>query len=217
MVKGQQKTRKAKKVVTVPQLRKAFNHMDNVVDKLRSVAKHSFSDAVKKYRDEWRKTFKHDLSPAEATTYLKFRFKMKADKTRRVRTQSMRGGAAVGSMGGAPLDYSLRAGTSGVYGNFPAQQTAGLDRYYTPAITQDCGKPNGFSTNGSGASQVGGAAFEPMGRLFPGSNPPFTVGQAYYSFQGQPSTVSADPVGFATVRPVTTIGLNPGSIPIPGN
>ena len=217
MVKGQQKTRKAKKVVTVPQLRKAFSHMDNVVEKLRSVAKHSFSDAVKKYRDEWRKTFKHDLSPAEATTYLKFRFKMKADKTRRVRTQSMRGGAAVGSMGGAPLDYSLRAGTSGVYGNFPAQQTAGLDRYYTPAITQDCGKPNGFSTNGSGASQVGGAAFEPMGRLFPGSNPPFTVGQAYYSFQGQPSTVSADPVGFATVRPVTTIGLNPGSIPIPGN
>lgn len=214
MVKGQQKTRKAKKVVTVPQLRKAFNHMDNVVDKLRNVAKHSFSDAVKKYRDEWRKTFKHDLSPAEATTYLKFRFKMKADKTRRVRTQSMRGGAAVGSMGGAPLDYSLRAGTSGVYGNFPAQQTAGLDRYYTPAITQDCGKPNGFSTDGSGASQVGGAAFDPMGRLFPGANPPFTVGQAYYSFQGQPSTVTADAVGTGAFRPVTTIGLNPNSIPI---
>jgi len=213
MVKGQQKTRKAKKVVTVPQLRKAFNHMDNVVEKLRSVAKHSFSDAVKKYRDEWRKTFKHDLSPADATTYLKFRFKMKADKTRRVRTHSMRGGASVGSMAGAPLDYSLRAGVSGVYGNFPAQQTAGLDRYYTPAITQDCGKPNGFVTDGSGASQVGGAAFDPMGRLFPGSNPPFTVGQAYYNFQGQPSTVSADPVGTGAVRPVTTIGLT-NQIPI---
>ena len=217
MVKGQQKTRKAKKVVTVPQLRKAFNHMDNVVDKLRSVAKHSFSDAVKKYRDEWRKTFKHDLSPAEATTYLKFRFKMKADKTRRVRTQSMRGGAAVGSMGGAPLDYSLRAGVSGVYGNFPAQQTAGLDRYYTPAITQDCGKPNGFSTDGSGASQVGGSLFNPIGRLFPGANPPFTVGQAYYSFQGQPPTTNADPVGTGAVRPITTIGLSPSSVYIRPN
>jgi hypothetical protein len=196
MVKGQQKTRKAKKVVTVPQLRKAFNHMDNVVDKLRNVAKHSFSDAVKKYRDEWRKTFKHDLSPAEATTYLKFRFKMKADKTRRVRTQSMRGGAAVGSMGGAPLDYSLRAGTSGVYGNFPTYQTQGLDRSYTSAIMADCGKPNGFPTDGSAASQAGGGIDGLFRPILPGAS----ASSAYSMMMTDPGKgtaayPSSDPTG----------------------
>ena len=48
MVKGQ-KTRKAhskgqkKSILTIPQLRKAFDHMDKVVSQLEKTAKHSFS------------------------------------------------------------------------------------------------------------------------------------------------------------------------------
>ena len=50
MVKGQ-KTRKVgkgskKAILTIPQLRKAFDHMDKVVSQLEKTAKHSFSDAV---------------------------------------------------------------------------------------------------------------------------------------------------------------------------
>ena len=116
MVKGQRKTRKLntkskKSVLTIPQLRKAFDHMDSVVEGLQKTAKHSFSDAVSKYREEWRKTFKRDLSPADAAAYLKFRYGMKSGKTRRANT---RGGAIMGTSG-APLDYQLRAGVSGVY------------------------------------------------------------------------------------------------------
>ena len=85
--------------MSIPQLRKAFDHMDRVVENLRKTAKHSFSDAVVIYREEWRKTFKRDLSPADAAAYLKFRFGMKSSKTRRSRT---RGGAMAGPLGGAP-------------------------------------------------------------------------------------------------------------------
>jgi len=110
MVKGQ-KTRKVSKgqkksILTIPQLRKAFDHMDHVVSKLEKTAKHSFSDAVVQYREEWRKTFKRDLPPADAAAYLKFRYGLKSGsaKTRRNKT---RGGSRVG-VSGAPLDYQTR-------------------------------------------------------------------------------------------------------------
>ena len=121
------KTRKTRKVrssiLTIPELRKAFDHMDTVVESLRKVSKQSFSDAVIIYREEWRKTFKRDISPADASAYLKFRFNTKGAKTRRTK---MRGGAP---LGGAPLGYSMAPGVQGVYGNFPSYQTQGLDRY----------------------------------------------------------------------------------------
>ena len=211
MAKGQQKTRKAKKVLTIPQLRKAFNHMDKVVEDLRSVAKRSFSDAVAKYREEWRRTFKHDLSPADASSYLKFRYGMKNAKTRRTR---MRGGAVSGAIAGAPLDYSLRPGVTGVYGNFPTQQLAGLDRYYAPAIASDCGKASGFPTDGSAASQAGGSLFDPLFRPLTSSNPP-SMGYASMMTdpgKGLPLYASADPTGPGPIRSTTIMGLNPGSI-----
>jgi hypothetical protein len=170
MVKGQRKTRKVhsrsnkKAILTIPQLRKAFDHMDKVASQLEKVAKHSFSDAVVKYRDEWRKTFKRDLPPADAAAYLKFRYGLKsgATKTRRSKTR----GGAMTPLGasGAPLDYQLRAGVSGVYGNFPTYQTQGLDRSYMSAITADCGKPNAFPTDGSAASQAGGGLIDGLFR-----------------------------------------------------
>jgi hypothetical protein len=214
MVKSQNKTRKrqgTKKVktsiLTIPQLRKAFDHMDKVVEGLRKTAKHSFSDAVVTYREEWRKTFKRDLSPADAAAYLKFRYGMKSSSsTRRSRT---RGGAM--PIAGAPLDYQLRPGQTGVYGHFPTYQQQGLDRYYHSAIDDDCGKPNGFSTDGSGASQAGGDFSSSINGLFrpllatPVPNMAYTG--MMVDVKGTPAYPSADPTGTPPLRIPPTVNI----------
>ena len=213
MGKGTRKMKKTSKlpkkhVLTIPQLRKAFDHMDKVVEHLRKIAKHSFSDAVVSYREEWRKTFKRDLPPADAAAYLKFRYGLKSGKTRRAKT---RGGAMAGSSG-APLDYQLRAGVSGAYGNFPSYQSQGLDRYYGSAITADCGKPNGFPTDGSQASQAGGGMFDGLLRPFITPTIPANMTQvAMMTDPGKGTTVypSSDPVGTASFRTLPAIFTNP--------
>lgn len=198
MVKGQKtrRTRKGNKsILTIPQLRKAFDHMDKVVLSLEKTAKHSFSDAVVKYREEWRKTFKRDLPPADAAAYLKFRYGLKSgsSKTRRRKT---RGGSMAG-VSGAPLDYQLRAGVSGVYGNFPTYQTQGLDRSYASAITADCGKPNNFPTDGSAASQAGGGVIDGLFRPLIPTAPPSAAYAGMMTDPGKGTALypSADAVG----------------------
>ena len=198
--KTRRATRKERKsVLTIPQLRKAFDHMDKVVERLRNTAKHSFSDAVVTYREEWRKTFKRDLSPADAAAYLKFRFGMKAGKATTRRTR-MRGGAAA-ALAGAPLDYTTRAGVSGAYGNFPTYQTNGLDRFYSSAITADCGKPNGFPTDGSRAQQAGGGMMDGLFRpLAPitGAAPPYTTMMEFKGAAPFPTSDAVGPVHYKT-------------------
>lgn len=219
MVKGQ-KTRKVQKghkgqagqkssILTIPQLRKAFDHMDKVVSQLERTAKHSFSDAVVKYREEWRKTFKRDLPPADAAAYLKFRYGLKSGKTRRHKT---RGGAmAPLSASGAPLDYQTRAGVSGVYGNFPTYQTQGLDRSYSSAITSDCGKPNAFPTDGSAASQAGGGLIDGLFRPLIPSTPASVPYAAMMTDPGKgtPLYPSGDPAGPAAIRATPTVFIEP--------
>jgi hypothetical protein len=212
MVKGTRKQKKSsrsvsKHVLSIPQLRKAFDHMDKVVERLRKMAKHSFSDAVVSYREEWRKTFKRDLPPADAAAYLKFRYGLKAGKTRRSKT---RGGAMAAPLGGAPLDYQLRAGVSGAYGNFPTYQTQGLDRYYSPAINADCGKPNGFPTDGSAASQAGGGMFDQVRSFLVNPTvPPNVLQTSIMNFKGTPPYPSSDLVGNAPLRTVPLVFTQP--------
>jgi hypothetical protein len=215
MVKGSRKTRKSKgsrkSVLTIPQLRKSFAHMDKVVENLRKVAKHSFSDAVVVYREEWRKTFKRDLSPANAASYLKFRYGLKSGKTRRSKTR----GGSRGAISGAPLDYQMRAGVNGVYGNFPTYQTQGLDRYYANALSSDCGRPNGFPTDGSAASQAGGAmASSMLDGLFRPLVPTSPVSSAYAGMmtdpgKGTPLYPTSDPVGPGALRTPVTAYVDP--------
>jgi hypothetical protein len=186
--------------------------MDKVVSQLEKTAKHSFSDAVVKYREEWRKTFKRDLPPADAAAYLKFRYGLKSGKTRRQKTR----GGAMSPLGasGAPLDYQTRAGVSGVYGNFPTYQTQGLDRSYMSAITADCGKPNNFPTDGSAASQAGGGMIDGLFRPLIPSAP---VSSAYAGMmtepgKGTPLYPSADAAGQPNYRPQVPMYLEPENL-----
>jgi hypothetical protein len=188
-------------------LRTAFDAMERFVEALRPKAKHSFSDAVSEYRAEWHRVFKREISPADAAAYLKFRFGMKGKKafTRRMR---MRGGANH-PIAGAPLEYSMRAGADGPYGQFPSYQSEGLDRYYGSAITADCGKANGFPTDGSAASQKGGkqkggnilnSMFRPIAAASPS-----TMGYIpMMEFKGVKPYPSTDPVGPAPIRSAPT-------------
>jgi len=184
-------------------LRAAFDTVERFVEALRSKAKHSFSDAVSDYREEWRRVFKREISPADAAAYLKFRFGMKGKKGM-TRRQRMRGGAS--PIAGAPLDYSLRAGVDGPYGQFPSYQSEGLDRYYGSALTADCGKMNGFTTDGSAASQAGGnrqkggsimdSLFRPIA-----AGSPIPMGYIpMMEYKGVKPYPTADPVGPAPTR-----------------
>jgi len=211
MVKSRKTTRKMRSnsrksktgILTIPQLRKAFDHMDKVVESLKHSSKHSFSESVVKYREEWRKVFKRDLSPADAAAYLKFRYGMKSgrSKTRRSKT---RGGAM--PIAGAPLDYQMRPGEVGVYGQFPSYQQEGLDRYYGSALSASCGAPNGFPTSPNGASQAGGAGyFRP---LIPGA-PPGAPYKTMMEHKGVIPFPTSDSVGPGPVRLQPDMYLNP--------
>lgn len=183
-------------------LRSSFDHMEKFVEQLRPKAKHSFSDAVSAYKSEWHRVFKREISPADASSYLKFRFGLKGKKAM-TRRSKMRGGAAVGGapLGGAPLDYQLRAGVNGVYGQFPSYQQEGLDRYYGSALSADCGKPNGFPTDGSGASQKGGGMMDGLFRpLIPGATGHISM----MEYKGVAPYPSSDPVGQGSIRTMPT-------------
>jgi len=93
-------------------LRSSFDHMDKFVNNLKTKSKHSFSDAVSEYRAEWQRVFKREISPADAASYLKFRFGIKG-KSAMTRRHKMRGGALPLPLAGAPLDYTTRPGVNG--------------------------------------------------------------------------------------------------------
>lgn len=180
-------TKGAKQIQTIPQLRKAFDHMEKVIERLKK-SKGSLSDAVPIYREEWRKTFKRDLSPAEAASYIKFRFGLKG-MTRR----KMRGGAP---LSGAPLEYQTGPGASGVYGHFPSYQTAGFDRYYGSALTANCGK-----------GQSGGSWSDGLFRPIMTGTPVNTAYDTMMSVKGAGPTTTSDPVGPGAIRPMPIVQI----------
>ena len=86
-------TRKIKvkaKGMTVPQLRKAFEHIETYA------RKHD----VGAFRKEWKKTFGKSISESAAKDYISF-----------LKTTTHQTGGASQVLGGAPLDYTTRAGS----------------------------------------------------------------------------------------------------------
>jgi hypothetical protein len=104
--------------MTIPQLRKSFDHMESFTLSLLRRE----SDAKKRrkaFQHEWMKTFHRSVDDKAADAYLQFESK----KLKKGKTKKQRGGTA---LGGAPLDYSTRPGIYGVYGEFPEYISGGF-------------------------------------------------------------------------------------------
>jgi hypothetical protein len=131
-------TRKHKgSMMTIPQLRKAFDHMESFTLSLVQ----RVSDPKKRrraFQEEWMKTFHRAVDDKAADAYIQFESK----KSKKATKRRQRGGAA---LGGAPLDYSTRPGIYGVYGEFPQYISGGFatmgNATNKMAIQEDCNSP----------------------------------------------------------------------------
>lgn len=121
------KTRKTKntsaKAMTVPQLRRAFEHIDQFVAKKTT--------DVEAFRKEWKKTFGKEVSKAASEDYLKF---VKSKK-------SQRGGGS-GGMSPASIGYDMRAGTDTPYGSFNKYIGDGFGFANADSVAAACGREN---------------------------------------------------------------------------
>lgn len=133
------KTKKQKSsMMTIPQLRKAFDHIEVYTAGLIGREK-DMKKRRKAFQEEWMKVFHRSVDDKSADAYLQFEAKKskKGSKTRK-----MKGGAA---LGGAPLDYSTRPGIYGVYGNFPEYISNGFatfgDATNKMGIQENCNSP----------------------------------------------------------------------------
>lgn len=120
--------------MTIPQLRKAFDHMETFT--LRLLQRQSDPKKRRKeFQEEWMRTFHRSVDDKAADAYLQFESK----KMKKGKTRKQRGGAA---LAGAPLDYSTRPGIYGVYGEFPQYISNGFatfgDATNKMAIQEGC-------------------------------------------------------------------------------
>lgn len=125
------KTDKEQGIFTIPELRVAFDHIEDFLHD--SLSKKSVDETIKLLRDEWKKTFHKELDEESARTYVEHvaeEMKRGHRRTKNRRTQRKRrvhrggGGqdhtAPAMRLSGAPLNYATRPGI------YPAQgQTAG--------------------------------------------------------------------------------------------
>lgn len=136
-------TRKRKGgVMTIPQLRKAFDHIETRTHDI--LMRHSDKKSRREaFQAEWKKVFHRDVDAGAADAYLDFAAKKKKRSGSGTRKMKQRGGMP--ALAGAPLDYSTRPGVYGPYGVFPAYVSSGFDFYNSinkDSLTEQCGKEN---------------------------------------------------------------------------
>jgi hypothetical protein len=179
MVRKTRKNKSASKGMTVPQLRKSFEHIETYARK----------NDLGAFRKEWKKTFGKPITESAAKDYLSF--------LKTADTHSQKGGAQ--PLTGAPLDYSLRAGSDpSTAANVPPYVQSGfgfanMDSFrlmsglenITPRIPADMGRNDVISGGGkkrkTRKGQKGGAlpslstaVSEFMTRPFTMQSPPST-------------------------------------------
>lgn len=136
------------KSMTIPQLRKAFEHIDSFLHKK---LKDGIDDAVvKSFRKEWKKTFGKDVSEASAKEYLNF---VAHD------IKSQKGGGQ--NITPAPLSYEMQAGRDIPYVSVPSYINSGFGFGNKDSLLTTCGQPNNLPTTtpaglGSNTFQKGG-------------------------------------------------------------
>jgi hypothetical protein len=121
-----------KKVMTIPQLRKAFDTIEKETKKILQ----SRTSAVPEFQKLWKSVFHKSIDVKATEAYL-------AMAKRSIRSQTHKNKHSGGS---APLDYMLRPGIdSSSYGNYLPYVSSGLGFYNqinSIAMDSDCGKQN---------------------------------------------------------------------------
>jgi hypothetical protein len=180
MAKSKTRKNNSKKinVMTVPQLRKAFEQIDS--DTKRILQKHPINnESIKEFQKAWKQVFHKNVDNSTAESYLQLQSKIQKNQKggRRTRKSKQSGGVA-------PVDYTLRPGIDGTHGNYLPYVSSGLSFYNNInqiAMDQDCGKidisPKLDISMGSNEVMSGG-----MGRLIGATVPPSVLqdAQDYY-------------------------------------
>ncbi len=147
--------------MTIPQLRSAFEQLDDKAMQLKGKDKET---QIEEFQAAWKAVFSRDVSPKAVEAYLAVKHRERSKK----RSTRRKGRQAGGSMpmpiplAGAPLDYQTRPGIDGVSGSFPAYVGSGLsfyDNINQHARMADCGTKD-FSPKmpaDMGSNQAGGA------------------------------------------------------------
>lgn len=196
------KTRKLKKgVMTIPQLRKAFDHIESFTASLLKETK-GVEERRKAFQSEWKKVFHRDVDDKSANAYIEFEEKKVGKKTgtRKHKQKgglNQRGGST--PLSGAPLDYSTRPGIDGIYGVFPAYVSSGLAFYNDinkEAPLAGCGTENTtpkvpISIGSNLVSQKGGRRTRKSKKQNGGSFP--TVSEFAQALSFRPITATAPP------------------------
>jgi len=119
------------KVLTIPQLRKAFEVIE---DETKKILATKSGKEVSEFQKLWKSVFHKNLDAKAAEGYLAM---SKKAQRKRKGTRKMKGGAA-------PLDYMLRPGIdSSSYGNYLPYISSGFNFYNDIkkiAMDSDCGK-----------------------------------------------------------------------------
>ena len=125
---------KKSSVMTVPQLRKAFEKIDMETRKI--LAKHPINESsISEFQKTWKVTFHKNINSETAKSYLELQTKVKKQKGKKG-TRKQRGGSA-------PVDYMLRPGLDGTHGSYLPYVSSGLSFYNSInniAMDSDCGK-----------------------------------------------------------------------------
>lgn len=190
-------TEKAK-VLTIPQLRKAFESVNSETKKL--LEKHPINDeSIASFKKLWKKSFGKVIDNQTAESYL--RLQSKTSKGKRGKTHRKQKG------GVAPVDYMLRPGldgsqgtVQGVYGSFLPYVSSELGVHGNMtnniAMDSDCGIVNTSPTVAfdMGSNKVGGGFGDLLqGRLI-GSTVPSSILQDMQDVSLQrPLGASPDP------------------------
>lgn len=201
------KTKKVSKTggMTVPQLRKAFQHIESYA------MTHSATDFTK----EWKKTFGKSISKSAAEDYISF---LKSSEHSGKQSGSKQSGGGI-PLAGAPLDYTTRAGSDpSTAASVPPYVSSGfgfanIDSFHamsgkediTPRIPADMGsntvgggrrktlknrKTKGLQTGG-GFPSLSTAVSEFMSRPFTMNSPPNVLNDLTLAAKGHASDLSS--------------------------
>lgn len=174
-------------VMTIPQLRKAFEQMD--VETKKILDKHPLNEeSVKEFQKKWKQIFHKNIDSLTAESYLQLQSKMIKRGGGKRKTRKMKGGSA-------PVDYTLRPGIDGTHGNYLPYVSSGLsfyDNINQIAMDQDCGKiditPTIDVSMGSNEVMKGGSVL--LGRPVVSTVPPSVLQDAQDYALGRPVSES---------------------------